>query len=126
MRACIISVGTSAGDHATVVAYGTAKTPRGVYIVVYTSKPQRLDIAWSMVCTRSTGAGSRSRRGHMYTFTPAWWRGTPPPTRRPGPWGMQNISWFPMLNPDSCAVSASVSLTKSGSLRVELLNIRRS
>src|SRR4051812_1653238 len=56
-RTCIIDVQTSAGDRATVAVAGNAVSPRGVYLVVYTSKPQRIDLRWSFTCSRGYGRG---------------------------------------------------------------------
>jgi hypothetical protein len=92
---------TASGDFAIALASGTAQNPRGVYVAVFAKPRQRVEVDWTMVCSRGTGAGSKS--GH-YTTT----RSTKRKLR------------MPMANPDSCTASAGGSLSRGGKITVKL------
>ena len=121
LRACVVASALAAGDYATAVASGTVTQPESFSVVLYTSKSQPVDVAWSMVCSRGTSAGSKSGQATLQTFK----TGETGPTGHPGAWSIRTIKSFPMANSDSCVVSADAQLSTSGSLRLELLGVRR-
>jgi hypothetical protein len=123
LRACIVGTAVAAGDYATTVASGTVTKPGSVTVVVYTSKAQPVDIAWTMVCSRGMGAGSKS--GHATRTAMNQGDGMGGPTHRGKIWTMQTMRPLPMANADSCDVSADAQLSASGSLRVDIVGIQR-
>jgi hypothetical protein len=120
LRTCIVAAGNAAGDYATTVVSATVEHPISLAVVLYTSRPQQVDVTWSMVCSRGFSAGSRSGQFTLLTTkVPAT------PTHHAGPWSLREIKPIPMANSDSCTVSADAQLSGGGSLRLELLGIHR-
>lgn len=119
LNACIIGKGTAAGDYATTVATGSLSAPSSASIVVYTSTPQLVDIAWTTVCARGFGAGSKSGQRPIHTFADAG-----PLDNIHGAWTIVGVK-FAMARSDSCTISASVQLSASGTLRVFILGLHR-
>jgi hypothetical protein len=118
---CIIGSASAAGDYATTVASGTATRPRTIEIVIYTNHRQTgIQVAWTMVCSRGLGSGSKSG-----TFTTGTYGKAPPsPTGGRGWWTIHGPLRMPMAHPDSCIVSADAQLSGSGSLKVQILAVR--
>ena len=84
------------GQYATCVASGTAYNP--TVIRVHVSAPRTglpIFVAWSVVCAKGDGAGSRS--GQYQTVTDS----------------NRKIK-HPYARPDSCIVAADAQLTKDG------------
>jgi hypothetical protein len=95
----------ASGDYAVALASGTARRPRRLYVRVSAEPSQEVDGAWSMVCSRGFGAGSKS--GSFSARTP-----------------VRRTLRKPMNRPDDCTVSASAQLSRSGRVRVTLLYSR--
>lgn len=92
---------TSSGDFAIAIASGTANRPRGIYVAVFAKPSQTVSVNWTVVCSKGTGAGSKS--GDYKTT-----RSTKRKLR------------LPMSNPDSCSVSAGGNLASGGRITVRL------
>ena len=92
---------TARGDFATCVAGGNVNHPVAIFVHVHASPNQHISGAWDMVCSKGTGAGSKS--GPISGTTPR---------RKQLP--------MPYTHPDSCSVSADAQLSGSGSLLVYL------
>lgn len=92
---------SSSGDFATVIASGTAKSPRAIYVAVKTSPRQKADMNWTVVCSKGMGAGSKS--GDYSTSSSA-----------------KRKIRLPMSNPSSCTVSAGGQLSSGGKITVTL------
>lgn len=92
---------SASGDFATALASGTATNPNGIYVAVFAKPRQRVDVNWTMVCTRGTGAGSKS--GDYKTTSSA-----------------KHKLRMPTAHPDSCTVSAGGSLARGGKITVKL------
>ncbi len=92
---------TASGDFAVVIASATAKRPKGIYVAVTAVPRQPVSVNWSVVCSRGTGAGSKS--GDYTTSSSA-----------------KRKLRLPMLKPDSCSVSAGGQLERGGKITVRL------
>ena len=93
--------GKANGDFAVAVASGNVRHPHKIFAKV-TSHPARgVDGAWTVVCSRGFGAGSRS--GNLGGHTPL----------------IKRLSQ-PYANPDTCTASADAQLRDTGSVRVSL------
>jgi len=87
---------TAHGQYATCVAAGTANRPINIYVHVRSSqRGQPVYVAWTDVCSKGLGAGTRSGSYNAKTVS----------TRRMG---------HPYKHPDSCTVSAAAQLTGAG------------
>lgn len=102
-RSRVIQFGkcTARGDFATCVASGSVNHPSAIYAHVYATPNQSISGAWSMTCTKGTGAGSKS--GSI--------SGTTPVVKR---------LRMPYLHPDSCSVAADAQLSNTGRLHIAL------
>ena len=83
------------GDFATCVAGGSVNKPLSLWVHVNARPNQRVFVAWSDVCSRGLGAGSKS--GSFYARTP-----------------VRHRMRMPYLHPDSCTVSADAQLQHGG------------
>ena len=93
---------TARGDFATCVASGNARHhPLKIVLHVRATPTQSVSGSWSMVCTKGTGAGSKS--GNYHGGTPIN-RALPKPYR----------------HPDSCTVAADGQLKRHGKIHVWL------
>jgi hypothetical protein len=90
------------GDFAICVASGNINHPNEIFVHIQASPNQSISGSWSMVCSKGSGAGSKS--GKITGTTP----------RRKGPLNM------PYAHPDSCSVAADAQLSGSGSLVIYL------
>lgn len=90
---------TALGQYATCVASGNASDPRGIAVYVDSGVHQWVRVYWTVVCTKGTGAGSRS--GHFNVKTP----------------GTTYIS-HPYRYPDSCTVAADAQISKGNYLKI--------
>lgn len=93
------------GDFAVCVASGNAIRPHRIRSHTSASPNQRVDVTWSMVCSRGTGVGQRS--GSFHGFTP-----------------VNRILRHSFRHPDSCSVVAEAQLAHSGHIH-EWLTYRR-
>jgi hypothetical protein len=98
----VIGRKSTSGDYAIALASGRARKPTALYMRVLARPNQRIDAAWTMVCSKGFGAGSKSGRFSAST----------PVTRR---------LRMPMTRPDDCTVSGSAQLRRSGRVTVLLL-----
>lgn len=90
---------TAQGQYATCVASGNAYRPSGIAIYVDTGVHQSITVYWTVVCTKGTGAGSRS--GHFTFYTPR----------------THYIS-HPYYHPAGCTVAADAQISKGNYLRI--------
>jgi hypothetical protein len=94
--------GVASGEFAIAQASGKTKNPSKIWVKVTSSPSQSVQGAYSVVCSRGFGAGSKN--GSIGGGTPLL-RRLPLPTR----------------NPDSCIVAANAQLQNSGgTVRVNL------
>ena len=89
------------GGYATCVAAGSVNHPKALFVKVGSSPSQHVTVYWSTVCTKNSGAGSKS--GHFSATTPV----------------LRKIR-MAYTAPDSCTVSADAQLSKKGSIWVVL------
>jgi hypothetical protein len=101
-RVIVIDKARARGDFATAVASGNVRKPKRLWVKVKSRPHQRATGSYSVVCTKGSGAGSRS--GNFSGRTP-FRRRLRKPYRRP----------------DSCTVAASAQLKRGGRLTVILL-----
>ena len=88
------------GDFATCVASGNATGGiKNIYAHVSASPNQSVDVSWSMVCVKGSGAASKS--GSFTATTP-----------------IRRYLKMPFFRPRSCSVATSAQLSGSGSLHV--------
>lgn len=90
------------GDYATLVVSGSVRKPAFVEALVFVSPDQRVDVNWTMVCSKAFGAASKS--GSFATYD-----------------AMDASLKMPFKRPDECTVSAAASLLGSGRLTLQLL-----
>lgn len=93
------------GDFAVCIASGNVNHPASIHVHVVARPGQRVSGSWTMVCSKGNGAGGKS--GNF-----SGWASAKHPLRRD--------LRMPYLHPDSCTVSASAQLSKSGRLHVWL------
>ena len=98
----VIDRARARGNYAVAQASGSINHPKRIWVKVKSRPRQRADGAWSMTCTRGSGAGSRDGR-HS---------GTTPYRQR---------LRMPYPQPDSCSVAANAQLSGSGRIIVILL-----
>ena len=88
------------GDFAVCVASGNATGGiKNIYAHVSASPNQSVDVSWSMVCVKGSGAASKS--GSFTATTP-----------------IRRYLKMPFFRPRSCSVATSAQLSGSGSLHV--------
>jgi invasion protein IalB len=92
---------TARGDFATCVTSGNVNNPVRISVHVVTSPDQRVSGSWSMVCSKGSGAGSKS--GTFGGATP-----------------LHHALTMPYARPNSCSVAADAQLSGSGSITVYL------
>ncbi|MDO9354074.1 MAG: hypothetical protein Q7T55_10285 [Solirubrobacteraceae bacterium] len=100
-EAKVIGSETASGDYAVAVASGDVDDPSSLRVTVSASSKQKVDVNWSVVCTKGLGAGSKDGKASGKTTL------------------VRSIK-MPMSNPDNCVVSASAQLSKGGKLKVTL------
>jgi hypothetical protein len=98
----VIARETASGDYAIAIAAGSATRPHVVEVKITASPNQRVSGAYTIVCSKGFGAGSKS--GQFAGRTP-----------------MVRKMRFPMRNPDDCTASASGQLDGSGRIVVTLI-----
>jgi hypothetical protein len=98
----VIGSASAGGDYAIANASGTAKHPHQVYVRVLAKPAQAVRGAWTLVCSKGFGAGTKSG-----TVT-----GRAPFTKP---------LKLPMKNSDQCIVSANAQLSRSGTVTVQIL-----
>lgn len=92
---------SASGDYAVVFASGTATKPVAVYVQVLAAPRQPVSVNWSVVCSKGTGAGSKS--GDYTTSS-----------------SLRRKVRLPMGRPDSCTVAAGGQLDEGGRITVRL------
>ena|SRR5215218_491749 len=92
---------TASGDYAVAVAAGSTDGPKAIYVRVTSQPAQSVSGAWTVVCSKGSGAGSKSGEIHGDT-----------PLTRP--------LRLPTANPDSCTASASAQLSNGGFVKVQV------
>lgn len=89
------------GDFATAIADGHVNNPTAIWATIKARPNQKADGNWSMVCSRGSGAGTKSGD----------YSGTTPFTRK---------LKMPYAHPDDCTVSALGGLSDGGKIIVIL------
>jgi hypothetical protein len=92
---------TARGDFAICTASGSVNHPSAIYAHVHATPNQSISGAWSMTCTKGTGAGGKS--GSISGTTP-----------------VRKALRMPYAHPDWCSVAADAQLSGSGSLQISL------
>lgn len=90
------------GDFATCIASGNMKRPSSIWVNFHGFPSQKVGVSWSMVCTKGTGAGSKSG-----SFTD---------NNGIGHWKIPH----PYVYPDSCSVSAEAQLEGSSGTKINV------
>lgn len=83
------------GDYAIAVASGSVRNPRKVFVIIRSKPWQGVSAAWSMTCSKGSGAGSKS--GNFGGRTP-----------------IKHKLRRPYARPDYCSVAVSAQLKDSG------------
>lgn len=104
-RIRVIGRQSARGDFATASASGSINAPVKIEVQIIASPDQLVEVEWTMVCARGTGAGSRSGRFRDYSR-------------------MSRSIPFPTRNPDDCTVSAVASLSRTGAVTVKIYGFR--
>ena len=94
---------TARGQFATCVAGGNATRPSTMYVHVHANAGQWVTVYWSDVCSKGTGAGSRS--GHFRLWLKA--------NRT-----MRHAIPHPYTRPSSCSVAADTQIHKGTYLHI--------
>ena len=102
LRWRVIGSQRASGDYAVAIAAGNANHPNAVAVRVFARPNQRVSGAWTDVCSKGFGAGSK--HGNLAGRTP-----------------FLRVLRMPMAHPDSCTASGSAQLSGSGSIRVQIL-----
>lgn len=92
---------TANGEYAVAVAAGNTDDPSAIYLQVKSRPTQKVSGAWTVVCSKGYGAGSKSGN----------FKGTTTMVRK------LKMSY---ANPSSCTASASAQLSNGGFLKVQL------
>ena len=92
---------TGSGDYAVAVAAGNVDDPAAIYVTVKSRPTQLVSGAWTVVCSKGFGAGSKSGKIHGTT-------------------SLTRALKLPMGNPDSCTASADAQLSDGGVVKVLL------
>lgn len=92
---------TASGEYAIANAAGNVDHPKAIYVRVKSRPHQRASGAWSVVCAKGFGAGSKS--GQI--------SGTTPFVRK------LRLNY---RNPTSCTASANAQLAEGGFVKVQL------
>lgn len=92
---------TASGEYAIANAAGNVNRPKAIYVRVKSRPYQKASGAWTVVCSKGFGAGSKS--GQL--------RGRTPFVRR------LRTSY---ARPDSCTASANAQLKRGGFVKVQL------
>ena len=94
------------GDFAICVAGGNVNRPLALYVYVSATPGQHVSGAWTVVCSKGLGAGSKSG-----SFS--------------GRTTLRRYIRMPYRRPDSCTVSADAQLSHSGRLHVWIDAVKR-
>jgi hypothetical protein len=95
--------GRAHGEYAIAQAAGEVSHPSAIFVRVKSIPHQKVSGAWTVVCAKGYGAGTKSGRVSGYTnFT------TP--------------LKLPYNNPSSCIASANAQLSSGGLVKVKLLS----
>jgi hypothetical protein len=86
---------TAQGDFATCVASGNTTFPVRIRVHVHARPNQHVLVAWETVCSKGTGAGSKS--GQFHAVTP-----------------VNHLMRHSYAHPDTCTVSADAQLQDGG------------
>ncbi len=86
---------TASGQYAICVASGNAWHPRRIRVHVHAAPDQHVSVAWDMVCSKGSGAGSRS--GSFTAYTP-----------------VNRIIRHPYFHPRSCTIASDAQLMDGG------------
>lgn len=89
----------ASGDYAICVASGSINQPLSIEVHVSSAPDQQVTGAWDMVCSKGSGAGSKSGNFHGMTT-------------------LNRKMRMPYKHPDSCDVSADAQLATGGNLHV--------
>ncbi len=93
---------TARGDYAITTASGSVDNPTAIWVKIKARPNQKAGGNWNMVCSKGSGAGSKS--GNYSGVTPF----------------VRKLK-MPYSRPDSCTVAALGSLSKGGKIIVILL-----
>lgn len=99
----VIGRSHASGDFAITLASGRATSPHAILVKAVARPVQAVSVNWTLVCSKGTGAGSKS--GGVTVKS-----------------GRLVATRFPMTAPDDCTVSAAGQLKSSGTITVTLLS----
>ncbi len=89
------------GGFATCIASGSTHRPLVIRVHVNSNRVQKVSVAWDMVCSKGSGAGTSS--GHFSATVP-----------------IRRIIRHPYRRPGSCTVAADGQLARGGHIHVWL------
>jgi hypothetical protein len=98
----VVASKRASGDFAIALAAGNASHPLVIAVRVFAVPNQSVSGNWTMVCSKGLGAGSKS--GRFVGRTP-----------------LLRLTRMPMSRPNNCTASAGAQLSKSGTVRVQIL-----
>jgi hypothetical protein len=101
-EAKVIGSSTAKGSFPATLAHATVDKPAAIKLKVTPTPAQETAMSWNLACRKGTSAGNRHGR----------YRLTTPSTK---------TLKLPMAHSDSCVVSASAQMSKSGTIKVEII-----
>jgi hypothetical protein len=101
-EAKVIGSSTAKGSFPATLAHATVDNPAAIKLKVTPTPAQKTAMSWNLACRRGTSAGNTHGR---YNLTAASTR----------------TLKLPMTHSDSCVVSASAQMSKSGTIKVEII-----
>jgi hypothetical protein len=101
-EAKVIGSSTAKGSFPATLAHATVDKPGAIQLKVTPTPAQKTAMSWNLACRRGTSAGNRHGR---YNLTAS----------------STKTLKLPLAHSDSCVVSASAQMTKSGTIKVEII-----
>jgi hypothetical protein len=101
-EAKVIGSSSAKGNFPATNAHATVDNPGAIKLKVTPAPAQKTAMSWNLACRKGTSAGNTHGR---YTLTTASTRALK----------------APMDHSDSCVVSASAQMSKSGTIKVEII-----
>jgi hypothetical protein len=101
-EAKVIGSSTAKGSFPATLAHATVDKPGAIQLTVTPTPAQKTAMSWNVACRRGTSAGNKHGR---YNVTAA----------------STKTLKLPLAHSDSCVVSASAQMSKSGTIKVEII-----
>ncbi len=101
-EAKVVGSSSAKGSFPATIAHATIANPGAIKLKVTPTPAQKTAMSWNLACRKGTSAGNTHGR---YTLTTASTR----------------TLKAPLKGSDSCVVSASAQMSKSGTIKVEII-----